>query len=119
MPLVFALYKNGYPLKNGFKLVYANSLIVYYSFQHAIAFFSRGKLIVRPKFYERRRVERKLHIAAMYEDLTVEGAAYGIEPTLSTDFFGDLCDEMVAAGLTPVTEEAKKPRIEGRRRVRC
>jgi hypothetical protein len=69
MPLVLPLCdKYGKPLPSACRLLFLNEIVVYYSYQHPIAFYSRGKLVRRNDYWERRRPDRDRHVTAVVTD---------------------------------------------------
>ncbi len=84
-----------------YRVVYYNNLNVYYSYQHPIAFYCRGRFAIRDGFWNRRRARRAVHVAHILADVERQlGREIGQDyVTLTTnDFLIALEDEARACG---------------------
>ena len=54
-------------------MIFPSELIIYYSYQHPIAFADKDKLYVRPAYWSRRRGARRYHRRVIVEDCASEG----------------------------------------------
>lgn len=98
-PLLLPLTDNkNKPVVNAHRLVFVGTLIIYYSYQHPIAFTCKDKLYVRSDFWERRRGRRLVHIKYILQDV---GNVPGTKETIISDsFFEHLQRELAATGAT-------------------
>ena len=101
---------------DAYRLVFINGPVVYYSYQHPIAFLGRDRLVLRNDFWGRRRGRRSDHIRHILMDVARQTSDAEKTAVDGTDtFFADLHDELEYYGL--VFTGAAKPCVPDRNPV--
>lgn len=94
-----------------------DSLILYFSYQHAIAFYSHERFVVRNDFWGRRRKGRLRHINAILLDMKMQLGRQLETAEGSDTFASDLAEEMGAYVMPKMSTATKKQRDTNKRRV--
>lgn len=96
------------------KLVFIDTITIYYSWQHPIAFCSQGKLFVRNEFWVRKRSDRGVHTINISRDSYKARplAKIAVELVYPDNFFIALQEEFDFHNLSFVTKAAATTKVK-------